>query len=207
MTLIKSIFKNSLYGNLHAVRRRFYQVKVRLWYAFVLKKCGKNNVIFKPVFITPEFISLGDSVIIGYHARIEGVNKYEGAVYSPQIIIDDNVTIEQNVHITFANSIVIGRDTAIAANVTITDIDHPYTDIHTPPEKQPIKVDSVVIGSSCKIYNNVVLLPGVRLGNHNIIGANSVVVAGQYPDYCVIAGSPARIIKRFDTTAGRWIKE
>lgn len=207
MALIKSFFRNSLYGNLHALRRRFYQMKFRLWYAFVLKNSGKSNVIFKPIFITPEFITLGDSVVIGYHSRIEGVGKYEGVSYSPQIIIDSNVTIEQNVHITFANSITIGRDTAIAANVTITDIDHPYTDIYTPPEKQPIKVDSVVIGSSCKIYNNVVILPGVRLGKHNVVGANSVVVAGQYPDYCVIAGSPARVIKRFDTTAKRWIKE
>ena len=54
-----------------------------------------------------------------------------------------------------------------------------------------------MIGNDCLIGMNSVILPGTHLGNHCIVGANSTV-RGEFPDYCVIAGSPARIIKRYD---------
>ncbi|WP_295715728.1 hypothetical protein [Mucilaginibacter sp.] len=119
--------------------------------------------------------------------------------------MNDNISIEQNLHLTCANKITIGANTAIAANVTITDINHPYADISLPPEKQVLQVNEVIIGESCKVYNNAVILPGTVLGKHNIVGANSVV-SGVFPDYCVIAGTPARIIKLYNWGTGKWEK-
>lgn len=40
----------------------------------------------------------------------------------------------------------------------------------------------------------VIIMPGVKIGNHVIIGANSVVTK-DIPDYAVVGGSPAKIIK------------
>lgn len=108
-------------------------------------------------------------------------------------------------HLTCANSIIIGKYTAIAANVTITDINHPYVDVDTPIEKQDIEVGYVRIGEDSKIYNNVVILPNVTIGKHVTIGANSVVDK-DIPDYCVAVGIPAKVIKKYDFETNKWIK-
>lgn len=139
------------------------------------------------------------------NARIEGVKRYNNVCFTPEIIIEDGVSIQQNLHLTCANKIFIGKNTAIAANVTITDIHHPYTDINVPIERQDIEVKEVVIGEECKIYNGAVILPGVHIGKHVSIGANSVANK-DIPDYCVVAGAPARIIKRFNFETNQWQK-
>jgi acetyltransferase-like isoleucine patch superfamily enzyme len=148
---------------------------------------------------------MGSKIAIWNHARVEGVAVYEGVRFNPEIIINDGVIIQQNLHLTCAKKIEIGKNTAIAANVSITDINHGYEQIDTPPERQPIQAAEVSIGENCKIYNNAVILPGTKLGRHNIVGANSVV-KGAFPDYCVIAGAPAKILKRYNPESALWEK-
>ena len=169
------------------------------------KKYFYSDVIKKPIILTPQFVELGENVYVGYHARIEGVCKYNDLCFEPSIVVGDGVSIQQNLHLTCANKVIIGNNTAVAANVTITDIHHPYDDIDTPIEQQNIEVKEVVIGEDCKIYNNAVILPGVHIGKHVTIGANSVVTH-DIPDYCVAVGIPARIIKKYDFNKQEWIK-
>lgn len=188
------------------------KTKIKFGYHFIittilyrpfLKKAYGNFIFIHPMQITPQYLTIGKNVIIRHNARIEGVNEYEGIKYMPEIILGDDIRIQQNLHLTCAIKITIGKSTAIAANVTITDINHGYTDIYTPPEKQKLEVKEVIIGINCKIYNNVVILPGTILGKHCIVGANSVV-SGEYPDYCVLAGNPARIISKYDRETATW---
>ena len=164
-----------------------------------------SDVIKNPILITPQFIEFGENVYIGYHARIEGISAWQGKRFSPSIRFGSGSSVQQNLHLTCANYVVIGKNTAIAANVTITDIHHPYTDVNLPIEQQMIEVKEVVIGDDCKIYNNVVILPGVHIGKHVTIGANSVVTH-DIPDYCVAVGNPVKIIKRFDYQEKQWVK-
>lgn len=164
-----------------------------------------SDIIISPIRVTPKYICLKEGVSILNNARIEGVNTYLGKSFSPKIILDKGVTIQQNLHLTCANSIIVGENTAVAANVTITDIHHPYDEIDKPIEYQDIVVKSVEIGADCKIYNNTVILPGAKIGKHVTVGANSVV-NGIFPDFCVIVGAPARIIKRYDHDLMMWRK-
>lgn len=164
-----------------------------------------SDIVKKALIITPRYIWLKECVHISYNSRIEGISEYADRKYTPQIIFEEGVSIQQNFHLTCAERIVIGQGTAIAANVTVTDIHHPYTDITKAIDAQPIEVHPVEIGAECKIYNNAVILPGTRIGRHVTVGANSVV-SGVIPDYCVVAGAPARIVKRYDAATGQWLK-
>jgi len=195
----------NIYTKLIQLRLLYYKLKTLIWYKPFFKNCGSNNRIIKPLLLTPQCVILRSNIFLRDNCRLEGVFSYAGVNYDPLITLNDNISIEQNLHLTCANKITIGANTAIAANVTITDINHPYADISLPPEKQVLQVSEVIIGGSCKIYNNAVLLPGTILGKHNIVGANSVV-SGVFPDYCVIAGTPAKIIKLYNERTGKWEK-
>lgn len=179
------------------------KIKSLIYFPFVFKSFGKGSILRRPLFLTPGSVRIGEKVFIWKGCRIEGVNNYAGQSFNPEIEIQDGVTIQQNLHLTCANHIIIGRNTAIAANVSITDIHHPYDDIHVPIEQQPLKVRSVKIGEDCKIYNNAVILPGTVIGRHCTIGANSVV-SGSIPDYSVCAGVPAKIVKRYNFEKQFW---
>lgn len=136
---------------------------------------------------------------------MEGIKQYNDCLFNPLIVLEDGVSIQQNLHLTCAGNITIGRNTAIGANVTITDIHHPYEDVTLPIEKQDITVAPVHIGEDCKIYNNAVILPGVVIGKHVTVGANSVVTTC-IPDYSVAVGAPAKVVKRYNFETGSWEK-
>jgi acetyltransferase-like isoleucine patch superfamily enzyme len=186
-----------LFINPYLIKRKAIKFLNLIVLAPFFKKYGKGSRIESAYYLTPKYIELGKHVLISKNARIEGVNCYEGVKHNPLIILEDNVAIQQNIHLTCAKSIIIKCNTAIAANVTITDIIHPYEDIETPIERQKIRTKTVEIGADSKIYNNAVILPGVILGKHCVVGANSVVLAGNYPDYSIIVGSPAKIVNQY----------
>ena len=100
-------------------------------------------------------------------------------------------------------SIDIGNDVFVAPNCYITDQNHSYTDLETPVGRQwPIN-SPVVIGDGCWLGTRCVILPGTRLGRNVTVAAGSVV-RGDFPDYCVIGGVPARILRRYDPEHG-WV--
>ncbi|MGQ7945280.1 acyltransferase [Flavobacterium sp. WC2509] len=180
----------------------------KLWFVINkrnYKKLGGNSFIKNPLIVTPKFISVSDNVFVQANARIEGITSYEGISFYPHIEIGENCTIQQNLHLTCAQSVFVGKNTAIAANVTITDINHPYENIDLSIEKQPLEVTPVSIGEDCKIYNNAVILPGTKIGKHCVIGANSVVL-GNFPDYSIVVGAPAKIIRRYCFATNQWKK-
>lgn len=196
-------FMVNLFSFLYRVRLFLYKkIDSSNWGAF-----GKHSCIKLP-FCKIEGkrnIKIGNNCIIEKNARIEAIISYAGGQYSPTIIIEDNVCINQNFHCTCADSIIIGSGTSITANCGIFDIIHPYEDITINPREAKIKVKPIRIGKDCLVGMNSVILPGTILGNHCVVGANSVVL-GIFPDYSVLAGSPAKVIKRYDLSTHIWRK-
>ena len=188
------------------VQRKFYLFFSYFFYKPFLKKSGKRLLIINPIILSAANIEIGDNFFLRNNGRLEAVDNYYGVKFYPLIVLGNNVSIEQNLHLTCAEFIKIGDNTAIANNVTITDIDHPYLDISTIIEHQIIKTKAVSIGEGCKIFSNAVILQGVHLGCHTVVAANSVVKAGVYPNYCVIAGSPAKVIKKYNLITQLWEK-
>lgn len=200
---MKYFVKLPFYEKLKYLSLFYHWLKTILWYRLFFKNIGKKSIIIKPLKITPKYIYIEENVKILNNARIEGVSSYINNHYNPEIYISSNVSIQQNLHLTCANKISIGKNTAIAANVTITDINHPYKDINIPVEKQPLEIKEVSIGADSKIYNNCVILPGVSIGKHCVIGANSVVTQ-DIPDYSVAVGAPAKVIKKYNFKTKKW---
>ena len=195
--------KHSIGSILGGIYRYVYRrIDKRNWNVF-----GKHSWIMSPTcrISGKKHISVGACTFIGKNARIEAVTQYAGVTYVPRIVIGDNVCINQNFHCTCAKFISIGDGTSITANCGIFDIVHPYEDIHVNPREAEIKVFPIKIGKDCLIGMNSVILPGAELGNHCVVGANSVV-SGYFPDYSVIVGAPAKIVKRYDFTTQTWRK-
>lgn len=90
-----------------------------------------------------------------------------------------------------------------AQNVVISGMNHSYEDIHTPPTMQKVSTSRIVISENVWIGANSVITAGVSIGKHSIIGAGSVVTK-DIPAYCVAAGNPAKIIKRYNPETKVW---
>lgn len=91
---------------------------------------------------------------------------------------------------TIDGSITIGKGTKISFNVGMITTNHNFNDLeHHQPGKD------IIIGENCWIAMNVMILPGVVLGAHTIVGAGSVVTKSFEEGNCIIAGNPAKKIK------------
>ena len=160
------------------------------------------SYIGKPIFIGNfKRIFIGKRVRIFLGARIEVVDK------NSSIVFEDNISIGQNLHIISGSGqeLRIGKNTTFSANVFVTNIDHQYDEINKHILEQPLVSAKTHIGENCFIGYGAVIQAGTILGKQCIVGANAVV-RGHFPDYCVIVGVPARIVKRYDEKSGSWKK-
>ena len=95
------------------------------------------------------------------------------------------------------NSIEIGDDTRVGANVKIVD-----TDFHPVEPEERLKGNNAAagckpiwIGKNVFIGMNSIILKGTMIGDNSVVGAGAVV-HGDFPANCVIAGNPAKIVKK-----------
>ena len=105
------------------------------------------------------------------------------------------------------SEVTIEDDVLFASNIHINDSFHGYENANEPYKYQAIwKAAPIIIKKGCWIGQNVVVFPGVEIGEFTIIGANTVVTKS-IPDRCIAAGSPAQVIKKWDETSQKWIPE
>ncbi len=90
----------------------------------------------------------------------------------------------------FSAKVVIGKGTYIAPNVGLITTNHDPMD---PARHLP--GSDIVIGKNCWVGMNAVILPGVELGDHTVVGAGAVVTKSYPEGRCVLGGVPAKKIK------------
>ena len=120
----------------------------------------------------------------------------------PVLTIGDRCSIGRGTAIVARRRIEIGDDVTIAPNVYVTDHNHAYADVDVPIKEQYPTHDPVRIGDGTWIAAGATILPGADIGRHVTVGAGAVV-RGKVDDYTVVAGSPARVVRRYQ--AGVWI--
>lgn len=100
----------------------------------------------------------------------------------------------------------IGNDVMLAQNIVLSGLNHSYQNIHLPISQQPCTTAQIVVEDEVWIGANSVITAGVTIGKHSVVAAGSVVTKN-VPPYCVVAGNPAKILKRYNHKSEQWEKE
>ena len=163
-------------------------------------------IMWKPTTIFNEqYISIGDDVLIGPGVALSaGMVPGQECLVTPVVTIGDRCLIGRGSGIVGHFSISIGNDVWTGHHVYITDQNHGYEDITIPISKQSQPERAVSIGDGSWLGHGSVVLPGVTIGRHVVIGANSVVTK-DIPDFSVAVGVPAKVIRRFDESRREWL--
>lgn len=153
----------------------------------------------------PESIQLGARTYIHRNALITPIHEYEGHRYNPKISIGSDVYIGPNLFLGCVSRVVIGDGSVLSEYVYINDCSHGLDPTAGLIMKQPlIPGGDIVIGKACFIGLRAAIMPGVTLGDHCVVGINSVVTRS-FPAYSMVCGSPARLVRRFDPELNSWV--
>lgn len=137
-------------------------------------------------------LTLGDHVSIGAYSRLIVSTSFNNL--GKHITIGNNVGIGEFAYLGGGGGLVIGDDCIIGQYLSCHPENHEYGDQHTMIRHQGVSRKGIVIGSNCWIGSKVTILDGVTIGSHCVIAAGAVVTQSM-PDYSVIGGVPARVLK------------
>lgn len=175
---------------------KFIFKKIKGLYYLVWQKIKFNRFYKNDILLYPFNSSLDNNVFIGKGTNING-----------PFFISSGYNKDYKV--------IIGKYCAIGHNFRVRNRNHNtnYPNIQDKFQNRygfkdlSVYKGDVVIGNNVWIGDNVIVLPGVKIGDGAVIGAGSVVTKN-VPDYAIVAGNPARIIRyRFNEDIIRQLKE
>jgi len=149
-------------------------------------------------------VHLGEDTLIGRRCSLlVGYGPGDPHVPERGLVIGDRCVIGAGTTLTAHESITIGDDVWFGQNVFVSDASHGYQDPDTPIGAQLGRHQPVSIGAGSWLGQGVIVLPGTTIGRQVVVGAGSVV-RGDVPDHCVVAGVPARVVRRLEPGIG-WV--
>jgi len=154
-----------------------------------IKKRGENVSFWSDVDILhPELVSIGNDVAF-----------HNGVFLSP---CGERITIGDHCHFApysvLYGPLTIGNNVAVAAHVVFASIGHGYDRIDIPMVQQKAVKKEIVVEDDVWFGANAVIIGGVRIGAHSIVGAGAVVTHDVEP-YSIVGGTPAKLIRKRDT--------
>jgi acetyltransferase-like isoleucine patch superfamily enzyme len=164
---------------------------------------GTGSLLLPPVRVAnPQYIAIGEHVqmLEGGWLSVEPAH----ADVVPSLSIGDRTRIGRGCVIACTGRVTIGQDVLTADNVFIGDSYHAYDDPTRPVAAQGMsRPRAVHIGDGAFLGAHAVVLPGVQVGANAYVGAGAVVTH-DVPPRCVVAGNPARLLRRWDQPSGTW---
>ncbi len=157
-------------------------------------KFGQGSFLGPGYDLDPKMqgVVLGDNVMIGRNAWLD----IAPGTPNGKILIGSGTQIGRQVVMSACRKIEIGKKCLVSYNVSFMDHDHDFSRIDVSPMDSGItKGREITIEDNCFIGAHSFILKGVKLGKHCVVGANSVV-ADSFPENSVIAGNPAKLIRR-----------
>ncbi len=162
---------------------------------FVYKK-GKRTSIRSTarMDILPKYLFyLGNAGIIEDYTVINNV--------LGDVIIGNNSLI--GLRCTVIGPVEIGNDVLLAQNIVLSGQNHGYEDISMSIREQKSITKKIVIKDQAWIGANAVIVAGVTVGKHSIVAAGSVVTK-DVPDFSIVGGNPAKILKQYNAETKDW---
>jgi len=153
-----------------------------------LKKLGSETILEDGVLLFhPENISIHNNVYIGHNTILKGYHKNE-------LVIGEGTWIGQQCFFHSAGGIKIGKNIGIGPGVKILTSYHKDTNRNKPILHEEIEFKPVVIEDDADLGVNSVIMPGVTIKKGTQVGAGAVVTK-DFPEYSIIAGVPAKLIR------------
>lgn len=214
---MKSLIKKTIYVLIFFACKLYpysFNVRIRnirdkiytIWVRNFIRQVGDGVIISYPCTFNGkgyDNVIIGKGTIIYKNCIIESWQRYIQQDFSPLLEIGEDCRIGEYTHITAINHIVIGHNLLTGRFVIITDHSHgknlsKYELNEAPALRHLYSKGEVIIGNNVWIGDKVSILPGTHIGDNVIIGSNAVVT-GNFPSNCIIAGVPAKIIKRISS--------
>ena len=180
----------------------------RNWY-YPFHSIGKNvsfHHTSKVCCARASRISLGNSVSLKEYAWLNVATNVPTG--EPIIVIEDNCKIGFGSILSAKNKIYVERDVLFGQMVLVLDHNHAYEDIAIPVLDQGVTEGGRIrIGRGTWIGHGACIICSrgeLTIGRNCVVAANSTVLQS-VPDYAVVSGSPARVIRQFDCTRGAWV--
>ena len=172
-------------------------LQYHLWFKGKFAAIGGTPTVwgFRNIIISGPNITIGKNVVFvgadGHKTNLSSVNigSRRGS-----IAIGDYVLIMNGVRISSASSIIIGDGCMLATNCYLTDSD--WHDIY---DRTSIPGGSapIVLERGAWVGDSAIVCKGVRIGENSIVGAGAVVTR-DVPPNVIVAGNPARVVKKLD---------
>lgn len=154
-----------------------------------------------------DYIHIVGPIFLGEGCKLLCWDEYTSGKNKQKLV--PNLSIEENFHATrnfvcqCAGEITIGKNVLVGSDVFIIDFNHGKSPLSESYLDNDLEVKYANIQDGVWIGNSVIILPGVTIGKKAIIAAGSVVTHN-IPSYCIAAGNPAKIIKKYNFSTNTW---
>lgn len=176
------------------------QARPRLWVKYFVNPFihhkGKGSIVRRR---TRMDILPFNKFSIGENSTIEDFSTINNGV--------GDVIIGYGTRIGMSNVIIgpvtVGNNVIFAQNIVLSGLNHGYEDINTPPRLQKVTVSPIVVEDDVWIGANAMIAAGVTVGKHSVVAGGSVVTKN-IPPFSVVAGNPAKLLKKYNFETNKW---